>query len=173
MRVFPSSMATSSTSGYAACHVPSAPQSIVTPARCPTRPTISAMRGPLDHRRDRTFEMVGRADGTLRRQPKRRLAFLPVAWFGHVDAKGLPEAPPPQRGDDHGVAALHPFHPAEIEVALGDRGPDRTRDVWASLGPIEAQSAQVAEGRTRGGKLDPQPGEKTGARCREFCRRRI
>src|SRR5437868_217996 len=27
----------------------------------------------------------------------------------------------------------------------------RTRDAWASLGPIEAESAQVTEGRTRGG----------------------
>src|SRR2546423_4351814 len=114
------------------------------------------MRAPLNYRRDRTFEMVGRADGTLRRQPKRRLAFLPVAWFGHVDAKGLPEAPPPQRGDDHGVAALHPFHPAAIEVALGDRGPHRTRDVWASLGPIEAESAKVAAGRTQPGGAGPR-----------------
>src|SRR5207253_7836539 len=78
------------------------------------------------------------------------------------------ESPPPQRGDDDGVAALHPFHPAEVEVALGDRGPDRTRDVWASLGPIEAESAQVTERRTRGGKLDPELGEKTGAGCRDF-----
>jgi hypothetical protein len=52
-----------------------------------------------------------------------RLVFPAVAWFGRVDAEGLPEAPPSQRGDDDGVAALHPLHPAEIEVALGDRGP--------------------------------------------------
>src|SRR5438477_10282715 len=84
------------------------------------------------------------------------------------DAECLLESPPPQPGDDDGVAPLHPFHPAEIEVALGDRGPDRTRDVWASLGPIEAESAQVAEGRTPGGKLDPELGEKTGAGCRDF-----
>jgi hypothetical protein len=64
------------------------------------------------------------------------------------------------------VAALHPFHPAEIEVPLGDRGPDRTRDVWASLGPIEAESAEVAAGRMR--KRDPEFGEEPGAGRRDF-----
>ena len=97
-----------------------------------------------------------------------RLAFPAVAWFGRVDAEGLVEAPPSQRADDYGVAALHPLHPAEIEVALGDRGPYRTRDVWASLGPIEAESAKAAVGRTQCGKLDPELGEKTGACCRDL-----
>jgi hypothetical protein len=66
------------------------------------------------------------------------------------------------------VAALHPFQPAEIEVTRGDRGPYRTRDVWASLGPIQAESAKVAAGRTQCGKLDPELGEKTGACRRDF-----
>src|SRR5256885_5787781 len=95
-----------------------------------------------------------------------RLTFPAVAWFGRVDAEGLVEAPPSRRSDDYGVAALHPFHPAEIEVALGDRGPDRTRDVWASLGPIEAESAEVAAGRMR--KRDPEFGEEPGAGRRDF-----
>src|SRR5438270_1303019 len=47
MRVFPSSMAISSTSGYAASHAA----------------TISAMRGPVNHDREFTSETVGRADG--------------------------------------------------------------------------------------------------------------
>ena len=51
------------------------------------------------------------------------LAFHAVAWFGRVDAEGLLEAPPSQPGDDDGVAPPHPFHPAEIEVALRGRGP--------------------------------------------------
>src|SRR5207247_8472160 len=97
-----------------------------------------------------------------------RLAFPALACFGRVDAEGLPEAPPSQRGDDDRVAAAHPFQPAEIEEALGDRGPDRTRDVWTSLGPIETQSAIVAAGRTRRGKLDPELGEKTGACSRDL-----
>src|SRR5207245_3203106 len=97
-----------------------------------------------------------------------RLAFPAVAWFGRVGAEGLVEAPPSRRSDDYGVATLHPFHPAEIEVALGDRGPYRTRDVWASLGPIETQSAKVAEGRTQWWQLDPEGGEKTGACCRDL-----
>ena len=63
------------------------------------------------------------------------------------------------------MAALHPFHPAEIEVALGDRDPDRPRDVWASLGPIEARPAQLAAPRTQCGKPDPELGEETGAGC--------
>jgi len=51
------------------------------------------------------------------------LAFHAVAWFGRIDAEGLLEAPPSQPGDDDGVAPPHPFHPAEIEVALRERGP--------------------------------------------------
>src|SRR5204863_8400906 len=74
----------------------------------------------------------GKAPGSVA-----RLAFPAVAWFGRVDAEGLLEASPSQRGDEYGVAARHPFHPPEIEVALGDRDPYRTRDVWPSLGPIE------------------------------------
>src|SRR2546427_6881302 len=60
------------------------------------------------------------------------------------------------------------FRSAEIEVALGHRGAYRTRDVWASLGPIEAESAKVAAGRTQCGKLDPELGDKTGACCRDL-----
>jgi hypothetical protein len=97
-----------------------------------------------------------------------RLTFPEVAWFGRVDAEGLLEAPPSQWGDDYGVAAPHPFHPAEIEVALGDRGPYRSRDVWTSLGPIEAESAKVSAGRTQCGKLDPELGEKTRPCCRHL-----
>jgi hypothetical protein len=66
------------------------------------------------------------------------------------------------------MAALHPFHPAEIEATLGGRGPYRTRDVWASLGPIEAESAKMAAGRTQRPKLEPEFGEETGACCRDF-----
>jgi hypothetical protein len=65
------------------------------------------------------------------------------------------------------VLALHPFHPAEIEAALGDRGPYRSREVRASLGPLEAESATVAAGRTQCRKRDPELGEKPGARCRD------
>jgi hypothetical protein len=42
--------------------------------------------------------------------------------------------------------------------------------VWASLGPIEAESANVAVCRTPCGKLDPELGEKTGACCRDLSR---
>jgi hypothetical protein len=44
--------------------------------------------------------------------------------------------------------------PAEIEEVLGDRGPERASDVRATLGPIEAESAKVAAGRTPRGKRD-------------------
>jgi hypothetical protein len=40
--------------------------------------------------------------------------------------------------------------------------------VWASLGPIEAESAKVTAGRTLRGKLDPELGEEPRARCRGF-----
>jgi len=40
--------------------------------------------------------------------------------------------------------------------------------VVTSLGPIEAEPAEVAAGRTQVGKLDPELGEKTGACCRDF-----
>ena len=64
-----------------------------------------------------------------------------------------------------GVAPRHPFHPAEIEVARRHRRPDRPRDVWASLGPIEAEPARVTAGRARCGKLDPELPEEPEA-CR-------
>src|SRR6266567_85952 len=147
---------------------------------------ISAMRGSVNHGRDLTSETVGHTDehfgadrsvyrgslgadgGGVANFSAARLAFPAVTWFGRVDAEGLLEAPASRRGDDYGVAALHPFHPAEIEVTLGDRGPYRTRDVWASLGPIEAESAKVTTGRTQCGNLDPELGEKTGACSRDF-----
>ena len=66
------------------------------------------------------------------------------------------------------MAARRPFDPAEIEAARGDRDPDRARDVWTSLGPVEAESAEAAAGRTQGRKLDPERGEKTGARGRDL-----
>src|SRR5271169_3728868 len=112
MRVFPSSMATSSTSGWAASHAQIA---ILYPRR-----SDAAMNTSI-------------AIETLPSFSAARPAFPAVAWFGSVDAEGLPEAPPSQWGDDYGVAALHPFQPAEIEIASGDRGRQRTRDVWASL----------------------------------------
>src|SRR5262245_18374827 len=109
-----------------------------------------------------------RMPGAWRRWLAVGLAFPAIAWFGRVDAEGLPEAPPSQWRDDDGVAALHPFRPAEIEVALGERGPDRTRDVGAPLGPIEAEPANVAAGRTQCAKLDPELGEETPACGRDF-----
>src|SRR5262249_10981367 len=104
-----------------------------------------------------------------------RYAFSPRAWCPPLDnhwsdAEHLPESPPPQRRDGDGLAVLHPFHPAEIEVALRDRGPNHTRDVWTPLGPIEAEPAKVAATRTPRRKLDPEPGEEADARCRDFSR---
>jgi len=52
-----------------------------------------------------------------------RLAWSAVAWLGGIDAEGLPKAASAERGDEYGVAALHPLQPAEIEEALGDRRP--------------------------------------------------
>src|SRR2546427_2315517 len=60
------------------------------------------------------------------------------------------------------------FRSAEIEVALGHRGAYRTRDVWASLGPIEAESAKVAVGRTQCGKLGPELSENPDTCRRDF-----
>ena len=63
---------------------------------------------------------------------------------------------------------IHPFGPTEIEVALGERGPNCTRDVGPSFGPIEAQPAEVASGYTQCGKVDSKVGEKTSACWRDF-----
>ena len=71
-------------------------------------------------------------------------AFLAVSWFERVDAEGLLEASPPRRGDERRRGCADSLQPAEIEVARGGGGPHRTRDVWTSLGPIEAESAKVA-----------------------------
>src|SRR5262249_18546165 len=68
-------------------------------------------------------------------------AFPAVAWSGGVDTQRLAETAPSERGDEDGLTAFHPFDPAEIEAAPGDRGPYRTGEVWAPLGPIQAESA--------------------------------
>jgi hypothetical protein len=96
------------------------------------------------------------------------LTFRAAGVFGHVDVERLPETALSQRSDDHGTAVLHSFRPAEIEAAFSDGGPDRTSNAWASLGPIEAESAEMAAGRTQGGKVDPEGGEKAGACRRDF-----
>src|SRR2546422_3367596 len=62
----------------------------------------------------------------------------------------------------------NPLGPAEIKAAFRERGPHCARYVWPSFGPIEAESAEVAAGRTQRGKVDPELGEKTGACCGDF-----
>src|SRR6185295_14522397 len=52
----------------------------------------------------------------------------------------------------------------------GERGSDRTRDVRASLRPIEAKPAKVTAVRAQRGELDPEPGEKSGAGRRDLGR---
>src|SRR5215475_3118280 len=96
------------------------------------------------------------------------LARPTIVRLGRVDAEDLLEPAPSHPGNDHGVAAFHPFHPTEVEVALGHRSPQRSRDVRASFGPIEAESAQPA-GRTPRGQLDPEPGEEPESRPRDLC----
>src|SRR5215472_13454332 len=83
--------------------------------------------------------------------------------FGSV---GLLEPAPSQGGDDHRMAAPHPFDPAEIEEALGNRGPERTRDMRPALGPIETEPASGTTSRTPRKKRDPEFAKKTGTRGR-------
>src|SRR6185503_18376165 len=85
----------------------------------------------------------GRYGPTLRRSSKCAPGFGPPCAarsapprLGEVDAEGLAESPSSQRGDDDGVAARRPLHPAEIEEAPGQRRPERTREVRAAFGPI-------------------------------------
>src|SRR5690349_18040812 len=84
-----------------------------------------------------------------------RLALPALARLGGVDAEHLQEPPPSRRGDENGVAALHPFHPAEIEAARGDRGGHRAREMRASLGPVETEPGETVASRARCGELDP------------------
>lgn len=86
------------------------------------------------------------------------------ALLGHTDAESFQEPASTRRGDGHGPAVLHSLRPAQIEAALRERGSDRARNVWASFGPIEAESAKLAAARAQRGKVDPELGEKTGAR---------
>src|SRR2546430_14602384 len=58
--------------------------------------------------------------------------------LGHADAESFQKTVLPRRGDDHSVAVLHPFGPAQIETTLGEGGAYRARDVWPSFGPVEA-----------------------------------
>src|SRR5262245_49712303 len=185
MRVFPSSMATSCRSGSAPSprpverHLPTPPArrragrsimaAIVPPKRSDmpmsTSTAIEAFPGV-----PRAAQQARAASRGVRNEtaPATPSAFPAVAGLGRVDAEALLESTPPRRGDDHGVAAPHPFHPAEIEVTRGERGPHRTRDVWPALGPIEAEPAKGAAGRTPGGKIEAELGEKPGALRRDF-----
>jgi hypothetical protein len=62
------------------------------------------------------------------------------------------------------MTALHPLHPPEIEAALGDRGPYRARDVWASLRPVEAEPGPASAGRTPWRKGDTELSQEAGPR---------
>jgi len=84
-------------------------------------------------------------------------------WFGSVDAEGLLETTPSQGGDDHGVATPFPLDPAEIEKTLGNSGPERTRDMWAALGPIEAESAHGRPNRTPRRRCGGEAGAKANS----------
>ena len=90
------------------------------------------------------------------------------ASVGLSDAENIREAAFSRSGDDYGAAIRHPLDPAEIEVAFGEGRPYRTCDVWASFGPIDADFAEPAAGRTQRGKVDPELGEETGAGWGEF-----
>src|SRR4029453_12422118 len=138
MRVLPSSMATSFTSGCGSF------MAAILPPKRPDAPprTSTAIEASL----------AGPAVGGLRR----------------VDPEDSPEPPPSRRGDDHRVAAAQPLHPTEIEVPPGERSPDGTRDVGTSLGPIEAEPAEAAAGRTPRGQRNPEPGQKPGAGRRDL-----
>src|SRR5207245_3681893 len=48
--------------------------------------------------------------------------------LGHADAESFQKTVRPRRGDDHSVAVLHPFGPAQIETTLGEGGAYRARD---------------------------------------------
>jgi len=86
-----------------------------------------------------------------------------LASIGQSDTENIREAAFSRSGDDYGAAILHSLDPAEIEVAVREGRPYRTRDVWASFGPIDADFAEPAAGRTQRGKVDPELGEKTRA----------
>jgi hypothetical protein len=90
------------------------------------------------------------------------------ASVGQSDTKNIQEAAFARSGDDYGAAIGHPLDPTEIEVAFGEGRPNRTGDVWASFGPIDADFAEPAAGRTQSGKVDPELGEETGAGWGEF-----
>src|SRR5262249_59631575 len=133
----------------------------------PSSMAISFVRALLV--RARSYRRTARARRwPLRRWSKCLCAFGVMTRLRCLDAEGLLEAAPSQRGDDDGLAVLHSLHPAEIEAALGERGPHRTGDVWAPLGPIEAESAEVAAGRTPRRELDPEFAQKKHARRRDF-----
>src|SRR5262249_25066703 len=135
---------------------------------------VQPAAGRLGHARDATSEMLRsahrhfddhrsvRADGGLS-APFDSLARPAIAGRGPADPARLLEATPARCGDGNGVALLHPLDPAEVEAAPGERDSDRARDVRASLGPVEAESAEVAAGRAQGGKVDPELEEETGA----------
>jgi hypothetical protein len=84
------------------------------------------------------------------------------------DAENIQEAAFSRSGDDYGATIRHTLDPAEIEVAFGEGRPYRTRDVWASFGPIDADFAEPVAGRTQRGKINPELGEKPGAGWGEF-----
>jgi hypothetical protein len=79
------------------------------------------------------------------------------------DTENIRETVFSRSGDDYGTAILHSLDPAEIEVAFREGRPYRTRDVWASFGPIDADFAEPVAGRIQRRKVDPELGEKTRA----------
>src|SRR5215469_3908054 len=89
-------------------------------------------------------------------------------FLGYTDAEGFRETAFSRSGDHHGAAILHPFDPAEVEVASRKRRPYRPRDVRASFRPIDAEFAESAAGRTQRRKIDSELHEKTSACWGDF-----
>ena len=88
--------------------------------------------------------------------------------LGFADPEGLQKAAFSQRGDCYRAAVLHPFGPAKIEVALGERGPNSARDVGPSFGPIEAEPAEMAAGRTQRRKVESEVAKEASSCRRDF-----
>src|SRR5512143_3179634 len=89
-------------------------------------------------------------------------------FLGHADAERFPETALPRRGDDHRAAVLRPLRPPEIEAPLRERGPDRARDVWPSLGPVDTESAKGTALRAQRRQVEAELREKSGPRRRDL-----
>src|SRR5436305_4372805 len=84
------------------------------------------------------------------------------------EPEGLAEAAAAVQRDLHGAAPRRAFDPAEVEEAGEERGPQRAREVWQALAPVETGGREGTAAGPRRFDVHPEIFEQAGAVRRDL-----